>query len=337
MIIDVHTHFIPEIYIELTGKDPEAARATSMRNEHGQLFIKPTKNCPLPLGYGPYERAMYDVKAKLAGMDRTAVDVGVISAPSNMFFYALDAAKGLQLARMWNDGVAQICSAHPSRFVGLATVPLQAPDVAIAEMERAMSEHGFKGVEIGTSINGRDLDAPEVFEFFKRAQELGALVMVHPSTCAICDGRADKYYFQNVMGYMLESALALGSLIFGGVLERLPNLKLYSTHGGGFMPYQIGRLDHVREVRKECANLVPREPTEYLRRVHFDSITHSALALSYLISLVGVERILLGTDDPMDMGEHEPVRFIDSLPGLSKTDRAAILGGNAARLLNITV
>ena len=135
------------------------------------------------------------------------------------------------------------------------------------------------------------------------------------------------------MGYMLESAIALGRLIFGGVLERLPGLKLYSTHGGGFLPYQIGRLDHVREVRKECAGLIPRAPTDYLRRVYFDSITHSPLALSYLISLVGAQHILLGTDDPMDMGEREPREFVESIPGLSKADREAILGGNAARLL----
>lgn len=335
MIIDVHTHFIPESYIQLAERDPEAARATSSRNERGELFIKPTKGCPLPLGYGPFDPGMYDVKAKLAGMDRSGVDLGAISAPSNMFFYNYEPAEALHLAKMWNDGVAQMCRAHPGRFVGLATVPLQAPDLAIAEMERAVKELGFKGVEIGTSADGRNLDAPEFFPFFERAQALDAFVMMHPSTCAICAGRAEKYYFQNVMGYMLESAIALGSLIFGGVLERLPRLKLYSTHGGGFMPYQIGRLDHVREVRRECRGLVPRAPSEYLRRVNFDSITHSPLALSYLISLVGVERILLGTDDPMDMGEHHPLRFIESIPGLDKAGRAAILGGNAARLLGI--
>ena len=335
MIIDVHTHFIPESYIQLADRDPQAARATLMRNERGELFIKPLKNCPLPLGFGPFEPAMYDVKAKLASMDGLGVDLGAISAPSNMFFYSSEPADALHLARMWNDGVAQICRAHPERFTGLATVPMQSPELAIAEMERAVTQLGFKGVEIGTSIDGRDLDLPEFFPFFKRAQELDALVMMHPSACAICAGRAEKYYFQNAMGYMLESAIALGSLIFGGVLERLPKLKLYSTHGGGFMPYQIGRLDHVRKVRRECANLVPREPSEYLRRVHFDSITHSPLALSYLISLVGIERILLGTDDPMDMGERTPLRFVESISGLSKADRAAILGGNASRLLGL--
>jgi aminocarboxymuconate-semialdehyde decarboxylase len=336
MIIDVHTHFIPESYIRLAEKDPQAARATSIRNERGELFIKPLKNCPLPLGFGPFEPAMYEVKAKLASMDHLGVDMGAISAPSNMFFYSSEPREALQLAKMWNDGVAQMCRAYPARFVGLATVPMQSPDLAIAEMERAMTELGFKGVEIGTSINGRDLDQPEFFPFFRRAQELGAFVMMHPSACAICAGRAEKYYFQNVMGYMLESAIALGSLIFSGVLERLPKLKLYSTHGGGFMPYQIGRLDHVRRARRECANLIPRDPSEYLKRVNFDSITHSPLALSYLISLVGIERILLGTDDPMDMGERKPLHFVESIPGLSKADRAAILGGNAARLLSLT-
>ena len=335
MIVDVHTHFIPESYVRLVEKNPEAARATSSRNERGQLFIKPVKNCPLPLGYGPFELAMYDVKAKLASMDRGGVDLGAISAPSNMFFYSSEPADALHLARMWNDGVAQMCRAHPDRFVGLATVPLQDPRLAIAEMERAVGELGFRGVEIGTSIDGRDLDAPEFFPFFERARAIDAFVMVHPSACAICGGRAEKYYFQNVMGYMLESALALGSLIFGGVLERLPGLKLYSTHGGGFLPYQIGRLDHVREVRRECAGLVPSAPSEYLRRVHFDSITHSTLALSYLISLVGVERILLGTDDPMDMGEPRPLRFVESIPGIGDAERRAIMGGNAARLLNV--
>lgn len=335
MIVDVHTHFIPESYIRLAERDPQAARATSSRNQQGQLFIKPMRGCPLPLGYGPFEPAMYDVGAKLASMDGLRVDVGAVSAPSNMFFYSYEAADALHLARMWNDGVAEVCRAHPSRFVGLATVPMQSPELAIAEMERAIRELGFKGVEIGTSVDGRDLDAPEFFAFFQRARELDAFVMMHPSACAICAGRADKYYFQNVMGYMLESAIALGRLIFGGVLERLPGLKLYSTHGGGFLPYQIGRLDHVRAVRAECAGLIPREPSAYLRQVHFDSITHSPLALSYLVSLVGAERILLGTDDPMDMGERAPLRFVESIPGLGKAERAAILGGNAARLLHI--
>jgi aminocarboxymuconate-semialdehyde decarboxylase len=336
MIVDVHTHFIPESYIRLAERDPEAARATSRRNEQGQIFIRPTRGCPLPLGYGPFDPAMYDVPAKLASMDGIGVDLGAISAPSNMFFYSYDAADALHLARMWNDGVAEICRAHPDRFVGLATVPMQAPDLAVAEMERAVRELGFKGVEIGTSVDGRNLDEPEFFPFFERAQSLGAFVMMHPSACAICAGRAEKYYFQNVMGYMLDSAIALGSLMFGGVLERLPDLKLYSTHGGGFMPYQIGRLDHVRRVRGECAGLIRRDPTEYLRRVHFDSITHSPLALSYLIALVGVERILLGTDDPMDMGERTPRRFVEAIPGLDSAGRTAILGGNAMRLLGLT-
>jgi aminocarboxymuconate-semialdehyde decarboxylase len=335
MVIDVHTHFIPESYIKLAGRDPEAAGASASRNERGELFIKPIRGCPLPLGYGPFEPAMYDVGAKLLSMNQLRVDMGVISAPSNMFFYSYEAADALHLARMWNDGVAEVCRAHRDRFVGLATVPMQSPRMAIAEMERAILGLGFKGVEIGTSVNGRNLDEPEFFSFFERARELDAFVMIHPSTCAICAGRADKYYCQNVMGFMLESAIALGSLIFGGVLERLSGLKLYSTHGGGFLPYQIGRLDHVREVRRECAGLIPRAPSEYLGRVHFDTITHSPLALSYLISLVGVERILLGTDAPMDMGERKPLPYIDSVPGLSKADKAAILGGNAARLLGI--
>ena len=149
MIVDVHTHFSPESYIQLADRDPEAARATSSRNALGQLFIKPTRGCPLPLGYGPFEPAMYDVRAKLASMDSLGVDVGAVSAPSNMFFYSYEAADALHLARMWNDGVAQVCRAHPTRFVGLATVPMQSPAPSPRSPDQAAGVQGGRDRHLG--------------------------------------------------------------------------------------------------------------------------------------------------------------------------------------------
>lgn len=333
MIIDMHSHILPRSYLDLVERDPQAARATLTRNEAGELFIKP-QNYALPLGAGPFGPELYEVDAKLRAMDEAGVDVAAISTPTILFFYWTEPEEGLRFARLVNDGIAAVCRARPDRFAGLATLPLQAPDLAIAELERATQELGLKGIEIGTSVNGLDLDRPDLLPFFERVQALDVPIFIHPNAGAIARERVSKFYFENTIAFMLETALAISSLIFSGVLERFPDLRLWFAHGGGFTPYQLARLDHARAVRPECADL-PRPPSEYFRRLYFDSLTHSPQALAYLISLVGSDHVMLGTDHPFDMGQDHPLDFVGSVPGLSQADRAAILGGNAARLLGI--
>jgi aminocarboxymuconate-semialdehyde decarboxylase len=334
MIIDMHTHFVSRNYIDLAERDPESAGAMLVRDETGALSLEPIGS-QLPLGRAPLLPGIYDIEAKIRAMDALAVGVSAIAPPTFMFYYWAQPEAAIRIARIQNDGLAAVCQAYPERLVGLATVPLQAPELAVAELDRAIGELGLRGVEIGTSVNGLDLDHAVLLPFFERVQALNVPVFVHPNACAIAGGRASKYYFQNAIGFLLDTTLAIGSLIFGGVLERLPDLKLYFGHGGGFVPYQIGRLDHVGRVRPECAGLLPRLPSDYLRHLYFDSLTHSDQALAYLVSLVGSDHVVLGTDHPFDMGDYQAVDSVRSMAGLTGADRDAILGGNAARLLQI--
>jgi aminocarboxymuconate-semialdehyde decarboxylase len=334
VVIDMHNHFIPQPYVDLARQHPEQAGSSLVLNKAGQWCVKPAGS-DLPLGLIPASAELCDPETKLGVMDRMGVDTAVFSPPTYMFMYGADADLAMRAARSLNEQLATVCAAQPDRFVGLATAPLQAPEQAAAELERAVRDLGLRGAEIGTSVNGLNLDDPSLLPFFERAQALDVPIFIHPNTCAIEARRVGKYYFANTIGFLLDSTLAVGSLIFGGVLERLPRLKVYLAHAGGFFPYQVGRFDHARETRAECQGVISKPPSEYLRQMYFDSIVHSPAALAYLLSLVGSDHIVLGTDDPFDTGEDRPVEFVESIPGLDDAARRAILGDNAARLLGL--
>src|SRR6266446_2049790 len=260
---------------------------------------------------------------------------GDLPAPRQTY-YGADPDLGRETSRAVNDFIAEICGRYPDRFVGLGTVPFQAPDLAIAELDRLHKSLGFHGIEIMTHVAGEDLSAERFRKIFARCEELGLVVFMHPDGFTEAR-RLGDHYFNNVIGNPLDSTVALHHLIFGGVLSDNPNLKLVVAHGGGFLPAYSGRIDHAAAARPDCCERINRMPSTYLKRVYFDALVYTHHQLDYLVEQYGADHILMGTDYPADMGEVDPIGMIEGAPGLDDVERRAILGRNAARLLNLEV
>jgi aminocarboxymuconate-semialdehyde decarboxylase len=272
---------------------------------------------------------------RLADMDRMGVDVQALSVAPPQFYYWADPALGRRLARLQNEHLAELVTGRPDRFVGLATVPLQDVDAAVAELDFAVGQLGLRGVEICTNVNGLDLDDGRFRPFFARAAELGAVVLVHPHGFTQAERLMD-YYLVNVVGNPLESTIAATRLIHGGVLEALPDLRLCVVHGGGYLPFYASRMDHAWRERPEGRHHIPdRPPSTYLRQLYVDCLVYDPAHLAFLVQQMGAERVVVGTDYPYDMGNYDPVGLVEATPGLSDDDRRMILGGNAATLLRL--
>jgi aminocarboxymuconate-semialdehyde decarboxylase len=277
--------------------------------------------------------AITSVEARLKHMDRTGIDVQAVSSTPMQYYYWAEPELGRQTARLINENIARICADHPDRFVGLATVPLQAPELAVAELERAVNELGMRGVEICTNVNGEELSAERFRPFFAKAEELGILIFMHPS--GFTQGqRLANHYFINVIGNPLDTTVAVHHFIFDGVMERYPGLKIVAAHGGGYLPAYSGRIDHAHGARTDCRRVISKKPTSYLRKFYFDTIVFTHHQLEYLAKVWGASHIMLGTDYPYDMALPNAVRFVESAD-LAEHEKAAILGGNAAKLLGI--
>ncbi|HUB95018.1 MAG TPA: amidohydrolase family protein [Stellaceae bacterium] len=326
--VDIHCHVeTPEAadLVKSVGHPPEAAMQWSNAASR-EVNRRQQENIRV---------AITSVAARLQHMDRTGIDVQAISTAPGQYYYWAEPELGRQTARLINENIAQICAEHPDRFVGLATVPLQAPVFAVAELERAVKELGLRGVEICTNVNGEELSDERFRPFFAKAEELGILIFMHPS--GFTDGRRlSDHYFINVIGNPLDSTVAMHHLIFGGVLEDYPGLKIVVAHGGGFLPAYSGRADHAHKYRTDCRTVIKKRPTSYLRKFYFDTIVFTHHQLEYLAAQWGASHLLLGTDYPYDMALPNAVKFVEG-SGLSEADHAAILGGNAARLLKIKV
>jgi len=214
----------------------------------------------------------------------------------------------------------------------MVTVPLQDPTLAIDELRHARERLGLSAVEIGTCPGGRDFDDPALFAFFEACRDLDLAVLVHPATPLVGQERLTKYYFPLIVGNPLETALAVSKLIFGGVLERLPDLRICFAHGGGAFPFTLPRLDYGWSVRPEGPAAIPKPPREYARRIWFDSLTHSSASLRFIVEELGAARVLMGSDYPFDLGVADPVGFLAGA-GLDDATRLAIEGGNASGFL----
>ena len=277
---------------------------------------------------------MTDPARRLSDMDRMGVDVQVLATFVSQFYYWADAELGQALARVQNDWLAELVSVSPERFAAIGTVPMQDSARAVAELDYLVNDLGFKGVQISSNVAGLDLDDPRFFPFFARAEELGAVVLIHPNGFTDMS-RFTDYFLVNVMGNPMDSTLALTRLVYAGVLEKLPRLKLCVVHGGGFIPSLHGRIDHAWERRPECQVNVPRPPSSYLKQVHFDTMVFSPEVLGALVGFAGADHVLLGSDYPFDMGEEDPRGLIDRVGTLSAEEVSDIRGRNAVSLFGL--
>jgi aminocarboxymuconate-semialdehyde decarboxylase len=273
---------------------------------------------------------------RIADMDHMGIDIQALSPAPRQTYYGADPDLGLQTARLLNDEIAEMCARYPDRFTGLGTVPFQAPELALAELERLHKSLGFRGIEIMTHVAGQDLSGPRFRKIFARCEELGLLVFMHPDGFTEAE-RFKDHYLANVIGNPLDSTVAVHHLIFGGVLEEHPKLKIVVAHGGGYLPAYSGRIDHAAAARPDTCTHLKEMPTTYLKRLYFDALVYTHHQLQYLVDEYGADHILIGTDYPADMGETDPIGFIERAPGLDDAARRAILGGNAARLLGLEV
>lgn len=239
---------------------------------------------------------------------------------------------GLAAARLSNDGIAQMVAKYPARLRGMATLPMQDPDAAITELERIVREHRFKAVELGTSIDGKPLADPKYRTVLKTIEQLGCFVFAHPYTC-LAKGGMDGYQLNNLIGYPLDTTIMVAHLMFSGALDELKQLRILLAHGGGYVPYQIGRFAHGHKTRPEVSVNSKTSPTDLLRRFYFDALTHDAQATRHLINKVGADHVVIGTDNPFDMGPEYPIAAIDEVPGLTAAEREQICALTALKLL----
>jgi aminocarboxymuconate-semialdehyde decarboxylase len=274
------------------------------------------------------------VDQRLRDMDKMGMDVQAISPSPFHFMYWLPPDVATRMSRTVNEHLAGIVRAHPDRFVALAHVPLQAPEAAAAELEYCVKELGFRGAEIGTNVAGAEVSRGQD-AFWGKAQELDVVVFMHPAGFTGGERLAD-HYFINVIGNPLDTTLAVGYLVFDGVLERFPKLKIVAAHGGGYVAHYPARMDHVWGARADARTALKQTPRRSLAKLYFDTIVFDREQLRHLVSLWGADHILVGTDYPYDMGMYDPRGFVDGCAFLKTGDRAKILGLNAARLLKIT-
>jgi aminocarboxymuconate-semialdehyde decarboxylase len=276
---------------------------------------------------------MTDHKLRLADLDLAGLDMQVVMSAPQQCYTTVSPEVVVKAARMVNDGIAEWISHHPDRFVALGTVPMQSPAEAVSELEYCM-KIGFKGVQILTNVHGVELSDPSFAPFWAAAERLGAVVLMHP--LGFTEGkRLERFYFSNIIGNPLETTIALHYLIFDGVLERHPNLKLVAVHGGGYLAGYSARIDHAWGARTDCHGDLPQLPSTYLKRVYFDTVVFGTPQLDSLIRTFGTERLLMGTDYPYDMAELDPIEHIRSVAGLDESVVEALVGGNSMRLFSL--
>ena len=346
MKIDLHTHILPREWEDLDAK----------YGYPGFIRLDHHKPCCARMMKG--ERTFREIRdnsweptRRIEEMDATGVTMQVLSTVPVMFSYWAKPHDALDLSRFLNDHIAEVVRAHPNRFAGLATIPLQDPELAARELERCVRELGLRGAQIGTHVDAnehchgpdcRNLDDRELDVVWRAAEKLDAAIFVHPWDM-MGRSRMPKFWLPWLVGMPAETCLAISCMTFGGVFERFPKLRVAYAHGGGSYPFTIGRMEHGFHVRPDLVQTDNKvNPRSYLAheqtpaRFYVDSLVHDADALKLLLKLFGAQRVALGSDYPFPLGEERPGELIESVAEISAEDKAWLLGATAREFLGLT-
>lgn len=323
--IDAHNHILPAQIPDFKGQfgyggfiqlDDVDENFKDMKRDDGVFFRRVERNC-------------WDIEKRLEDMDEFNVDVQVLSTVPVMFSYWAKPEDTVQVNRFLNEDIQKSCERYPKRFVGLGSVPMQDPELAARELENMMKTTSLKGVQIGSHIGDINMDDERMYPFWETVEKTGASVMVHPWDMMGKDTMPD-YWLPWLVGMPAETSRAICCLIFGGILDKYPNIKVMFAHGGGSFPGTLGRIEHGYNVRPDlCAKHINKSPREYVDKIYIDSITHDPVMLNHIIKLMGEDRIMLGTDYPFPLGELTPGRLIEGMDELSTEVKAQLLGGTA--------
>ena len=325
--IDTHAHYFPESYIKLIADHGKRCGTTVTTDASGTRFIQ----VGLALRTGPITQHFFDLDHRIRTMDSIGVKMHALSLTQPMVYWA-DDQLGLDLCIAFNNAISAAHCQHPDRFIGFACLPLQNPPLALEELNRVAKLPGIRGLYMATAVRDRELSDRSFFPIYERAADLGLPIFLHPMM--INNERLKQYYLINLLGNPFETAIAAAHLIFGGVMDAFPKLEVSLPHAGGALPILRGRLDRGFEIRGEC-KVIPRPPSEYLKRFTYDTIAYSADIMDDLVGLVGAERIMMGSDYCFDIGFNDPVTVVNGMKSLDDTQRRQILWGNAARLLRL--
>jgi aminocarboxymuconate-semialdehyde decarboxylase len=271
---------------------------------------------------------------RLADLDAMGIDLQLVMCPPPQCYYTVPVDVAVTAARMINDAIAEYVAGTPDRFFALGTVPMPDGAAAVAELERCMTALKFKGVQILTNVAGKELSDPAFAPFWAKAEALGAVVLIHPNGFTEAQ-RLSRFYFNNIIGNPLETTIALHYLVFDGVLERHPNLKIIAVHGGGFLGAYCGRIDHAWGARSDAQASLPKPPSSYLKKIYFDTVVFTPNQLGALVETFGPDHVLIGTDYPYDMADYDPLEHLVATQSLDASAVAAIAGGNAKKLFGL--
>lgn len=322
--MDVHHHFLPDTVISYIRQHGDRVNSEVVKKD-GQEYVWDKRGSMFPI-----YREYYDYEQKIATMESCGIDRAVLSVVPNVYYYWIVSRTAYEIAQMCNNWISDFCSAHSERFSGMASIPMQDPVLALKELRRAHEELKLKAVAIAPIVQNIHLDEQAFFEIYEYCQAQDILIFLHP---CFPEGRRelDKYYSINLIGNIYQTTLGINHLIFGGIFARFPKLKVLASHGGGFFPYQAGRMLHGMRVRTEIQEKIQRISEAYFGNIYFDTITHWDASLQFLVEQFDSEHVMLGTDAPFDMGDYQAVARVRRLK-LPAEERDNICFKNAANL-----